>query len=156
MSGGSCDPGALGCKSSLWDLLEPALQHHVIELALGLSKSEAKQKYQIINSMHTPYRFSDFQLHPISADIRFQNPESSFQNLKPWRSVFSTAKQKRYVVFALHSGFQIPWISCLRKRAVPSNWHGMCSELQELLRKICADEQCLLVPGAGALLWCFL
>lgn len=93
MSGGSCDPGALGCKSSLWDLLEPELQHHVIELALGLRKSEAKQKYQIIKSMHTAYRFSDFEL--------------------------------------------------------PSNWDGMCSELQELFRKIRADEQRLLVPGVG-------
>lgn len=93
MVGGSCDPAALGCKSSLWDLLEPELQHRVIELALGLRKSEAKQKYQIINAMHTAYRFSDFEL--------------------------------------------------------PSNWDGMCRELQELLRKICADEQCLLAPGAG-------
>lgn len=62
MSVGSCDPGAQGCKSSLWDLLEPELQHHVIVLALGPRKSEAKQKLEIINSMHTAYRFSDFEL----------------------------------------------------------------------------------------------
>lgn len=88
MSGGSCDPGALGCKSSLWDLLEPELQHRVMELALGLRKSEAKQEYHIIHSMDTAHRFTDFEL--------------------------------------------------------PSNWDGMCSELQELFRRICADEQCLL------------
>lgn len=93
MSGGSCDPGAPGCKSSLWDLLQPELQHRVIELALGLRKSEAKHQYQIINGMDTAYRFLDFEL--------------------------------------------------------PSNWNGMCSELQELFRNICADEQCLLGVGAG-------
>lgn len=87
------DDGVQACESSLWDLLEPDLQRSVIEWALELRKSDARQKYQIINSMDLAYRWTDFEL--------------------------------------------------------PSNYNDMTSELQELLREICADECFLLRQGAG-------
>ena len=90
---GMGDEGVQACECSLWDLLEPDLQRRVIEWALELRKSEAKQQYEIIKSMDFASRFSDFEL--------------------------------------------------------PSNWNGMCSELQELLREICANERCLLALQAG-------
>lgn len=62
MSVGSCDPGAQGCKSSLWALLQPELQDRVTELALGLIESEARPNYLIVLSVLATYSFSGFAL----------------------------------------------------------------------------------------------
>lgn len=45
MSVGSCDPGAQGCKSSLWDWLQPELQLRISALARYLL---VKEKYELI------------------------------------------------------------------------------------------------------------
>lgn len=58
------DTAAQACESSLWDLLEPELQRSVIEWALEARKSEARQKYEIIKSMDTAYKWTDFELPP--------------------------------------------------------------------------------------------
>ena len=39
------------CESSLWDLLEPDLQHSIRVTALNLQKSEAREKYQTIRKV---------------------------------------------------------------------------------------------------------
>lgn len=51
-----CDDCARACESSFWDLLEPELQHCIIELALELRKSEAREKYQTIRCLDWLWR----------------------------------------------------------------------------------------------------
>jgi hypothetical protein len=45
MSGGSCDPRALGSKSSLWDLLQPELQHYILAQSRYLL---VKKKFELL------------------------------------------------------------------------------------------------------------
>lgn len=60
-----CDDGTRACGASFWDLLKPELQHSIVELALELRRSEVREKFQIVRSLDSAYRWiEDFALPP--------------------------------------------------------------------------------------------
>ena len=83
-----CDDGTRAHESSFWDLLKPELQHSIIELALELRRSEAREKYQTIRSLDFGFRWvEDFAL-PLHWDNMVSELEELVQEIRAAEQCF--------------------------------------------------------------------
>ena len=87
-----CDDGTRAHESSFWDLLKPELQHSIIELALELRRSEAREKYQTIRSLDFGFRWvEDFAL-PLHWDNMVSELEELVQEIRAAEQCFEVLR----------------------------------------------------------------
>ena len=110
-----CDDGTRAHESSFWDLLKPELQHSIIELALELRRSEAREKYQTIRSLDFGFRWvEDFAL-PLHWDNMVSELEELVQEIRAAEQCFGVLSAQENEMAELQASLQKivnpePWV----------------------------------------------